>query len=150
MPPGVVVVKRSRRRPFAVLWATPAWLRALLAGRPDPSTAPLPPGPASGAAARRPRLRVDAGGEHCCTGCGACAPVCPARCLDVDGAADARPLHLRLDEGACIGCGRCIEVCPEGALESVPAAVIRVPAAAGGLDPVDLLAESTPRGGRVA
>lgn len=48
-----------------------------------------------------------------CTGCGACAEVCPAGAIDlIDGEA-------RVDEEMCTGCEACIEACPEDAIQPV-------------------------------
>ncbi len=147
MPPGVVAVRRSRRRPFAVLYAVPAWLRALFASRRG--------GPArsSGATAtehnRRPRLVRDDGGALRCTGCGDCAEVCPARCLEVVGE-EGGPVALRLEVTACIGCGRCLEVCAEGALEETGGPALCIPGNGGIVVPLDLLEEQVDRGDRFA
>jgi len=48
-----------------------------------------------------------------CTGCGACAEVCPVGAIAlVDGKA-------RVDEELCTGCGACVDACPEGAIQPV-------------------------------
>jgi len=57
----------------------------------------------------RPRFNVDG-----CVGCGACAQVCPPKCIDVIDDIEAFPprriLVQHLD--ACIVCGQCERYCP--------------------------------------
>lgn len=45
-----------------------------------------------------------------CTGCGACLPSCPQRCIDVSGA----PAVIRQEH--CLSCGNCMTVCPAHAV----------------------------------
>ena len=45
-----------------------------------------------------------------CTGCGACAAVCPQRCIDV-----AKPARIRQEN--CLHCGNCLAACPAHAIE---------------------------------
>ena len=56
----------------------------------------------------RPRFH-----EEDCIGCGACAEVCPANCIDVvdetDGVPPARHLVQHMD--TCIACGQCERYC---------------------------------------
>ena len=60
----------------------------------------------------RPRFN-----EASCIGCGACAEVCPPKCIDViddiEGPLPKRRLVQHLD--ACIWCGQCESHCPTGA-----------------------------------
>jgi len=138
MPAEVVVVKRSRRRAFAVLRATPAWLRSLWIAawrsrrRPE-SDASL--APASTAVrpvalmrlALRPQLVRVGDGGHRCVGCDLCVRICPSRCLSLatqegEVGAPGRVLRFELDGPRCIGCDRCAEACPEDALEMAGAA----------------------------
>ena len=57
----------------------------------------------------RPRFHVDD-----CIGCGACAQVCPPKCIDVidDLAASPPTRHLVQHFDACIMCGQCERYCP--------------------------------------
>jgi formate hydrogenlyase subunit 6/NADH:ubiquinone oxidoreductase subunit I len=61
----------------------------------------------------RGRPRFNTGG---CVGCGACAEVCPPKCIEVIDDAQASPpkriLVQHLD--ACIVCGQCERYCPTG------------------------------------
>ena len=45
-----------------------------------------------------------------CTGCGACANVCPVDAITVEDVAV-------VDEEACIDCGTCVSECPVEAIE---------------------------------
>ena len=51
-----------------------------------------------------------------CTGCGACAEVCPVRAITLPEAGD-KPVEPHVDSLACTGCGACVSVCPEAALD---------------------------------
>lgn len=49
--------------------------------------------------------------HHRCTGCGACARVCPARAI---AATEDNRCHI--ESAQCIGCAQCIAACPIGAV----------------------------------
>lgn len=142
MPAGVVVVKRARRRSFALLWAAVAWAASVassLRGRASGGVGEGLSEPAGAiGVASFPALRQEPVGSTRCTACGECVEVCPADCLAVAGA-EERPLRFTFDPGACIGCGRCIERCPEAALVPAPVPPF-LPVAATRLSPMDLLA----------
>lgn len=53
-----------------------------------------------------------------CTGCEACARVCPTGALRIDEAEAIWRLNHRA--GQCVGCGVCVEACGAGALELEP------------------------------
>jgi hydrogenase-4 component H len=59
----------------------------------------------------RGRPRFNAAG---CIGCGACAQVCPSKCIDViDDLAAAKPVRRLVQHfDACIVCGQCERYCP--------------------------------------
>jgi len=61
----------------------------------------------------RGRPRFDESG---CIGCGACAQVCPPKCIDVIDDLDSSPPKRRLVQhlDACIWCGQCARYCPTG------------------------------------
>lgn len=52
-------------------------------------------------------------GKACC-GCGACAAVCPANCIEF--LYGLRYNYPRVDPDRCSSCGRCMKVCPSGFL----------------------------------
>lgn len=54
--------------------------------------------------------------EAGCIGCGACAEVCPAKCIDlVDDTAATPPVRRLVQHlDACIWCGQCARYCPTG------------------------------------
>jgi hydrogenase-4 component H len=60
----------------------------------------------------RPRYHAES-----CTGCGACAQVCPSKCIEVIDDANASPPTRTLVQhfDACIMCGQCARYCPTGA-----------------------------------
>ena len=59
----------------------------------------------------RPRFN-----EASCIGCGACAQVCPPKCIDIIDDLDSTPPKRRLVQhlDACIWCGQCERHCPTG------------------------------------
>ena len=61
----------------------------------------------------RGRVRFDA---DACIGCGACAEVCPPKCIDVVDESDCDSPKRRLIQhaDACIWCGQCERYCPTG------------------------------------
>lgn len=46
-----------------------------------------------------------------CTGCGACANVCPKRCIQMQADSEGFP-YPAIDEAACVHCGVCDKTCP--------------------------------------
>ncbi|MBQ9737117.1 MAG: Coenzyme F420 hydrogenase/dehydrogenase, beta subunit C-terminal domain [Clostridia bacterium] len=46
-----------------------------------------------------------------CTGCGACAHVCPKKCISMKEN-DIGAVYPDVDENACVSCGKCQKVCP--------------------------------------
>lgn len=61
----------------------------------------------------RGRVRFDA---ETCIGCGACAEVCPPKCIEVidDEYSDPPMRRLVQHVDACIWCGQCERYCPSG------------------------------------
>jgi len=59
----------------------------------------------------RGRPRYD---QDVCIGCGACAEVCPAKCIDVIDDVSVKPALRRLVQhvDVCIWCGQCERYCP--------------------------------------
>lgn len=56
-------------------------------------------------------FRID---EATCTGCGACAGVCPQNCI-----ARTDSGTYAIVQSACLHCGLCFEACPSGAVEKL-------------------------------
>ncbi|MDR1519903.1 MAG: 4Fe-4S dicluster domain-containing protein [Planctomycetota bacterium] len=49
-----------------------------------------------------------------CKGCGRCVAACPAKCLEMGKAVNARGYQFAVYRGAgCVGCGNCYYACPE-------------------------------------
>lgn len=75
-----------------------------------PFTTTFPKTPYEPQASFRGRVRYD---KDQCIGCGACAEVCPAKCIDVaddlNGQVPVRRLVQHLDQ--CIWCGQCERYC---------------------------------------
>jgi 2-oxoglutarate ferredoxin oxidoreductase subunit delta len=145
MPVRVAVVKRARRRSFALLWAVPAWVGSVWAALrriPPPATQFEVPDLAN--AGRIPTLRFSDAGNHRCTGCDLCVEICPTRVLRVESVApsvNGAPVDLTrftLDLGGCIGCGRCVEDCPEDALAMARAPAVAIANHMGRPDPLYL------------
>ncbi len=61
----------------------------------------------------RGRVRFNA---EACIGCGACAQVCPSKCIDVVDDVESDPPRRQLVQhvDACIWCGQCERYCPTG------------------------------------
>ena len=49
--------------------------------------------------------------KELCTGCGACAAVCPKGCIRMETDGEGF-LHPQIDETNCINCGKCAKACP--------------------------------------
>lgn len=50
--------------------------------------------------------------KHNCCGCGACAQVCPMKCITMSTDTEGF-LYPSVDNNACINCGLCEKICPE-------------------------------------
>ncbi len=88
-------------------------LQALRAIFSRPYTTDYPNVPYEPPPSFRGRVRFDAAA---CIGCGACAEVCPSKCIDVidDEQADPPKRTLVQHVDACIWCGQCERYCPAG------------------------------------
>ncbi len=53
--------------------------------------------------------------EKRCTGCGACAVMCPARAISI--ADNKKHRTVTISMSSCVYCGACATICPEQALE---------------------------------
>jgi len=56
----------------------------------------------------RPEYDVDL-----CVGCGACASVCPTKCISVEDDLITEKRTLKLNYGICVYCKLCADACPE-------------------------------------
>lgn len=69
------------------------------------------------------RLNRDDQGRVKCVACFLCSTICPAHCIEIEGAAapwpdrDKYPEKFVIDELRCIYCGMCEEACPVDAIE---------------------------------
>ncbi len=83
-------------------------MRAVLS---PPFTTRFPAEPLEPVEGFRGRPRYDEAG---CIGCGACAEVCPAKCIDLVDDTSVTPAVRRLVQhlDACIWCGQCARYCP--------------------------------------
>lgn len=146
MPARVVVVKRARRRSFALLWAAFAWLRSALAALVAPSGSSVSPPDRMvewPGASLIPGLRRTEAGDSLCTACNLCVEICPSRALTLESDAprgQGRPRQFALQLGACIGCGACAQACPEEALGLYSAPAVVIVGGSGRPEPIDLLA----------
>ncbi len=52
-----------------------------------------------------------------CTGCGACAAVCPVNCITMRDNAEGFT-YPRIDRASCINCNRCVSACPLNSKET--------------------------------
>jgi formate hydrogenlyase subunit 6/NADH:ubiquinone oxidoreductase subunit I len=66
-------------------------------------------------------MKLDAEGEHKCTGCIACERACPDYIIKIEfTTAEDRSKHIDhwfYEIGACMMCGLCVEACPFDAIE---------------------------------
>jgi hydrogenase-4 component H len=85
--------------------------QAIRAAFSRPFTTKFPSVPFQPVASFRGRPRFD---ENGCIGCGACAEVCPPKCIDVIDDVGSSPAKRRLVQhlDACIWCGQCERYCP--------------------------------------
>ncbi len=65
-------------------------------------------------------LQRDAKGKEKCVACGLCAAVCPAECINLEGAENEQGERYaevyEINMLRCIFCGYCEEACPEEAI----------------------------------
>ncbi len=90
-----------------VLWQA---IRAIFS---RPYTTDFPDVPYEPPPGFRGRVRFNA---EACIGCGACAQVCPSKCIDVIDDDQSQPPKRTLIQhvDACIWCGQCERYCPTG------------------------------------
>lgn len=123
MPAGVVVVKRARRRSFALLWAALAWMRSVASGLRRSETA----GPALARGEARvplfPALAPFEGAGPEAEALRACLEACPDDCLSMTCEA-GRVTRLRFDPGRCTGCGGSVARWGHGLFVSTPAPTV--------------------------
>ncbi len=66
------------------------------------------------------QLQRDENGKEKCVACGLCSTVCPAECINLEGAENEKGERYaetyEIDMFRCIFCGYCEEVCPEDAI----------------------------------
>ena len=88
--------------------------RAVAAALSRPYTTKFPAEPFEPQASFRGRPRFHA---EDCIGCGACAQVCPSKCIEVRDEIDTSPPVRVLTQhfDACVMCGQCERYCPTGA-----------------------------------
>jgi ferredoxin-type protein NapG len=59
---------------------------------------------------------------NACIGCGACAEICPPRCIRFNksaGSLEGNTPYINPEIKGCILCNKCIEVCPTSALSEI-------------------------------
>ena len=54
---------------------------------------------------------INTDNKELCSGCGACALVCPRKCVSYSKDILGNP-YAQIDESLCIQCGKCVRVCP--------------------------------------
>ncbi len=120
MPAGVVVVKRARRRSFALLWSAFAWVRSVAGGlRWGPATVPaIAPGEKN--VLLFPALAPFEGQGPEIDALRACLEACPDDCLSMI-TEEGRVARLGFDPGRCTGCGRTVDRWGRGLFVATPA-----------------------------
>lgn len=140
MPAGVVVVKRARRRSFALLWAALAWIRSLVAGlRKRRNDGAAPTGPVLRAPLFPSLAHFEGQGPSAAT-LRACLEGCPDDCLSVVSDGD-RVLRLMFDPGRCTGCGGTVDRWGQGIFVGIPAPSA-IETVHGRVEPIDLLGDA--------
>ena len=56
-------------------------------------------------------IRIELAAKQHCTGCAACADVCPKGCITMQYN-DSLHSYPEIEDSACIACGKCMKVCP--------------------------------------